>query len=223
METMAFRIATWNVERLKHKNQMSALVSACEQAVADILILTETDTRLAPHYKHCFSTLTLTDKTYYKETERRVSVYANCDFIRQYSTYDDCTALCVELQTECGNLLVYGTIVGIYGNRHPSFMQDLTQQTADIERFVRENKPICFIGDYNCTFADSYYFTSAGRTAFSAMFQRGNLELLTRNQAECIDHIAISRDFVQNSRIDIAEWNLDKKLSDHKGIVVEMK
>ena len=40
--------------------------------------------------------------------------------------------------------------------------------------------------------------------------------------AECIDHIAVSTEFVGNSIIHVEEWNLDKSLSDHKGIAVTL-
>jgi hypothetical protein len=46
---------------------------------------------------------------------------------------------------------------------------------------------------------------------------------LTRDRRECIDHIAISDNFTRNKETEIGEWNLDKKLSDHKGIYVDLK
>jgi len=46
---------------------------------------------------------------------------------------------------------------------------------------------------------------------------------LTRERRECVDHIAISEDFTTNLEIEIGEWNLDKKLSDHKGIYANLK
>ena len=39
------KIATWNVERLKHKRSLNEIISVCEQIQADILVLTETDER----------------------------------------------------------------------------------------------------------------------------------------------------------------------------------
>ena len=50
--------------------------------------------------------------------------------------YDARTALCVELETERGSLLVYGTIIGIFGNRHPNFKQDLVEQVKDFKRLA---------------------------------------------------------------------------------------
>jgi endonuclease/exonuclease/phosphatase family metal-dependent hydrolase len=44
---------------------------------------------------------------------------------------------------------------------------------------------------------------------------------LTQDVPECIDHIAVSKGFA-GERAAVAEWNKDKPLSDHKGIVVEI-
>ena len=56
----------------------------------------------------------------------------------------------------------------------------------------------------------------------SASFAHNNIYLLTGNQPECIDHIAVSKNFASNKKVNISEWNLDKSLSDHKGIVAEI-
>ena len=51
------RMATWNVERLAHKKNLGQMLSECSEMKADIFVLTETDERMRPEYKHCFSTL----------------------------------------------------------------------------------------------------------------------------------------------------------------------
>lgn len=218
------KIATWNIERLRHKNELEEVLSRCDGIRADILVLTETDRRASPHFKYCFSTPAVdgTQSVQYKATENRVSIYTNYRCLRQYPTFDKYTSICVELETERGELLVYGTIVGIYGNRHPSFSQDLNSQLADIERLSHAAKGFCFCGDLNCSFADNYYFTNAGREALIRSFNQTGMVLLTADQAECIDHIAISSHFVKNAGIQIQEWNQDKHLSDHKGVAVTL-
>lgn len=50
------RIATWNVERLAHKKLPTEILLACEQAKADILILTETDQQVNPSFRYCLQT-----------------------------------------------------------------------------------------------------------------------------------------------------------------------
>lgn len=203
------RIATWNIERLKHKKSLEQILLACERTQADILVLTETDHRVCPDYQYSFHTPLLTDiqPTLYTATENRVSVYTNYQCVRQHKTCDGYTALCVELETEKGSFSVYGTILGIYGNRHPSFQQSLTQQLADIRRLSASGMPVCICGDFNCSFSDNYYFTRQSRDALLRAFSERDIELLTKNQTECIDHIAVSKRFVTNSGIQVVEWN----------------
>lgn len=231
------RIATWNIERLKHRKSIDKILSAIEDAKADILVLTESDERIKPNYRYSFHTPKLHDapseyrmpgryKDYavadvYAVTENRVSIYTNYPCIGQYETYDKYTALCVELETNAGNLLVYGTIVGIIGNRDESFKQDMLLQAKDFERLSKTGN-ICICGDFNCSFSDNYYYTNFGRDTLSVSFASNNISLLTGNQPECIDHIAVSKNFIGGSNIKISEWNLDKSLSDHKGIIADI-
>ncbi len=216
------KIATWNIERLKHHSKLPVIAEICEQMAADIFVFTEADTRLSLQYKTYACTLSLTNASFYRATERRVSLFTNYDLVRQLDTFDNATAVCVELMTERGALIVYGVVIGIYGNRHENFKTDFPRIIADIDRITADGKPVCILGDFNCSFTDSYYFTKGGRTALEEMFLRNGLKLLTRNKLECIDHIAISQGFVGESAISVEEWNLDKKLSDHKGIMVTM-
>ena len=216
------KIATWNVERLKHHHKLDEILKACEQVRADILVLTETDMRICPNYPYCFHTPLLVKirPGYYKPTENRVSIFTKYECIGRYAAYDHYTALCIELKTECGNLLVYGTIIGIFGNRHPSFMQDLKCQLTDFQRLTDGKKSLCICGDFNCSFSDNYYFTKSGRDAILQSFSENRISLLTAAQSECIDHIAVSERAINAEKIQIEEWNCDKRLSDHKGIAV---
>lgn len=216
------KIATWNIERLKHKNQLNQIVDCCMAIDADILVVTESDRRLHLDYKYCHSTPSLGQNkaTLYEATENRVSIFTNYPCVRQYPTYDKDTSICVELKTELGNLIVYGTIIGVFGNRHSSFLPDLKNQMADVQRLSNLADGFCICGDFNCSFADNYYFTKIARSQIAEKFYKNDISLLTEKQAECIDHIAVSHSFVKDSKIIIEEWNVDKKLSDHKGISV---
>lgn len=221
---MSMIIATWNVERLKHKAELDAIIRECERPQADILILTETDEQVRPSYRYCFQTPRLDEiqPGYYKATENRVSIFTNYPCVRRHPTYDPYTSICVELETERGNLLVYGTIIGIFGNRHTSFQPDLLEQVADFRRLAAGGASLCVCGDYNCSFSDNYYYTKAGRDALLRSFEENKMKILTEAQPWCIDHIAISGCFVEGCDIRVQEWNLDKALSDHKGIAVEI-
>lgn len=127
----------------------------------------------------------------------------------------------MELKTELGTIIVYETIIGIFGNRNKNFNADLSLQISDYKKLSNQ-KNFCLIGDYNISFADNYYFTNNGRNELNNLFRECKLNLLTRDKTECIDPIAISENFITTMETEIGEWNLDKKLSDHKGIYVEL-
>lgn len=215
------KISTWNVERLRHKQHLSDITSACENTDADILILTETDEQIKLSYKNCILSSPL-DRPSYRKTERRIAIYTNYEIASVNPTFDSNTSLCADVVTEYGVLTVYGTIIGIYGNRHPSFIENLKKQTADFARLCSEKKHICICGDFNCSFSDNYYFTHEGRNLLLQSFADNNIRLLTETAPECIDHIAVSSDFLNSANIEIEEWNNDKRLSDHKGISATM-
>ncbi len=220
-EDYFMRIATWNVERLKHKKNLDKIIACCEDAKADILVLTETDQRIRLPYPYRIETLPAQDACpgSYRHSENRVTIYSKYELVKVYPTYDKYTAVCAELKTERGSLIVYGTIMGILGNREASYQQDLREQIRDI-RYLSGRGNVCVAGDYNCSFSDNYYFTKEGRNILNTCFQEEKMTVLTADTEECIDHIAISDSFIQNGRIAVEEWNFDKSLSDHKGIAV---
>ncbi len=223
------KIATWNIERLQYKSKLPEILAECKRVDADILVLTEADERVKlGGYPYCYATKQPQDHelppytglVHYADTEKRVLIYSKYPCIRNYETFDEETPLCVELETEKGNLLVYGTIIGIHGQRKPFFMDELNGVMADIRRLTAEGHKICLLGDFNCSFADSYYTSAEARGILQETFAECGMKLLTEKQLECIDHIAISEDFVRGTNVSVEEWNLDKKLSDHKGIAV---
>ena len=221
------RIATWNVERLEHKKNLDRMLAECKNTTADILVLTETDERIQPEYKHCHSTPLLkgiTTPAHYADTENRVSIFTDYECVKRFETYDEKTTICVELATEKGSLLVYGTIIGISGNRRKDYGEDLVKQLEDIRRLSSEGHRICMVGDYNCTFSDNYYYTTFGRESMLQCFKENHISILTAGRLECVDHIAISDSFMDGMKVaGIEEWNTDKRLSDHKGIVVDIQ
>lgn len=216
------KIATWNIERLKHKSKLIEIITILNNLNAAILVLTETDSRInLSNFKYKINTPFLTEiaPDKYKTTENRISIFTNYEIIEQIETYDKYTSLCLKLKTEIGDLLVYGTIIGIYGNRHENFKMELLNQLEDYKKLSHENN-LCIIGDYNISFSDNYYFTNFGREELNKSFETNNLELVTRERKECIDHIAISQKLIKNKIIETKEWNENKKLSDHKGICI---
>lgn len=218
------KIATWNVERLKHYRDIAVIKQEIEKCDADILVLTETDNRLSLAYPFYYHTPYLTGEQIvpYADTENRVSIFSKFECVEEHTTYDENTAICRELRTDRGDLVVYGTIMGIFGNRRLDFKADVLKQMEDIRKLAVMGKNICVIGDYNLSFSDDYYFTKFGRDMVTKTFSECGLSILTMDRECCVCHIAISDSFIGDSEISVSEWNYDKNLSDHKGIMVEL-
>ena len=217
------KIATWNIERPKKTSKKNSMIIDCLQKLdADILILTETNEIIQPagNYK-CFHTTELKE-SFYKEGERRTSIYSKYESVGQFDTFRDDTSLCISLRTPFGDLAVYGTVIGINGNRRHNFNEDLNHQLADFEK-IAANANFCIAGDLNMTFSDNYYYTDDGRKKLNNVFARLNLVNLTADIPENIDHIIISEDFIKNRHFEFDFWNKEKnkgKLSDHIGVFV---
>ena len=218
------KIATWNIERLKTKKNLIPVVENIRKIDADILILTEFNNIVElPFYEFKIETQKLPREPYdYKETERRVAIFSKFPIIKTLKTYDEMSSCCAEIQTNLGNLIVYGTIVGILGYSDKNFKTDLEKQTKDIKSLSKLGH-FCYSGDLNTSFSDNYYFTHIAREKFIKCFQENDLINTTENLSENIDHIVVSEKFLSNFKFQISEWNINKEFSDHKGICIELK
>lgn len=215
------KISTWNIERLKHKKRLDQIQEELNKIDGDILILTEADERVElPQYRHKVLTQPL-DEVTYGRTEYRTIIYSKYPLVGSKPTYDGKTAICPIFETPFGSLAVYGTIIGIHGNRRQSFNNDLREQLTDVNVISKETA-MCIAGDFNISFSDNYYYTKHGRDGLNACFDRNKLINLTAELPEAIDHIVLSEDFVGNATVKLSEWNIDKHLSDHKGVCVEL-
>ena len=217
------KIATWNLERLKHLRKLDEIIACCNTVDADILVLTEYDDRVVLNYPFEASTLLLhaLDASFYNRFERRVKIYSKYPIIRVHETYDPYTTCCAEITTTNGPLLVYGTILGIYGNRSENFKSDFPRQVEDLKRLSALG-PVCYAGDLNMTFSDNYYFTKAGRNDLEQAFTALDMVNVTRDLREAIDHIVVSRSYLGDAAFSLLEWNVDKGLSDHKGVSLSL-
>jgi len=216
------KIATWNIERLsKSTTKTPLIIGWLERMDADILILTETTTSIELKGDYHFFCTSRYGENYFRDDERRVAIYSKYPMIEQLKTFRGDTSLCIIVQTPLGDLSVYGTIVGVRGNRQNDFIEDLDQQILDYQTIAQKGA-LCIAGDLNMSFEDNYYFTNEGRHKMINVFKRLQLINLTEAIPQNIDHIVISQFFIGNRNISISTWNTDKTLSDHIGVCVEI-
>ncbi len=214
------KIATWNVERPKKTGTRVKHLVDCLKAIdADILILTESNDAISFGDDYNYFHTDSLQESFYKEGERRTSIYSKYPLTATLPTFRADTSISTKLKTPFGELAVYGTVIGINGNRRKNFDADLDQQLEDFEKIsAKEN--ICIGGDLNMTFCDNYYYTKEGRLKLNNSFSALKLTNLTASIPENIDHIIISDAFMKGKSVQLFEWNRDKKLSDHIGVCV---
>ena len=220
------KIATWNLERpTKNGHKTQAILQCLQKLNADILVLTETNEciNLGNEYEH-FQTEKY-EGINCKQGDRQVSIFSKYPIIRHLPTFRADTSLCVEIKTPLGKLIVYGTIIGNLGNRDEQFKTDLDKQLLDFQAYGKTDN-FCLIGDLNISFSDIYYFTKEGRAKLKNTFALLNMEIMTEQITNNIDHIVLSKNFFTNRKFTKGFWNdtenKKERLSDHKGVFVKI-
>ena len=216
------KIATWNIERQSKSGKKSdSIIDTLKAVNPDVLILTETNEAidLGEEYK-VFHTSKPTE-SFYKEGETRVTIFSKYLSVRQIKTFRSDTSICIILNTPLGELSVYGTIIGNFGNRLPSFEEDLDCQILDFDKIAKSTN-LCVAGDLNISFSDNFYFTYGARDKLNSTFERLNLENLTAPIRNNIDHIVLSKNLIGQQRVIKEFWNDNYELSDHLGVAVTL-
>lgn len=219
------KIINWNVGR-PSANKVKSITEKLMELNADIVVLTETSTLIELGSIYNYISTDFIEQDFerqnlikYKNSERRASIYSKYSISKTYSTYDKFTSICIDVNTPLGEITFYTTIIGVFGGLNPRFAYDLTSQTQDFEKLLK-GKNACIIGDYNITTSGRVYPSNVARETLNLVLQKHQLVNLTASIANHVDHISISQQLVQESQIIIETWNLNKKLSDHIGIMV---
>ena len=217
------KIATWNLERpTKNGKKTPRILEELKKINADFLVLTETNTFIELGEDYYVTHSTKDSQDYFKEGERRVSVFSKYPITEDFESFRADTSVCVNLDTPKGGLIIYGTVIGNRGNKGFNFKEDLESQLLDFER-LSINKNFCIAGDFNISFSDSYYTIKESRDKLKTIFQKLGFEILTEKLEENIDHIVLTKTFRSQSELKIGIWNEDKNLSDHKGVWIEIE
>lgn len=235
MTNKRLKVATWNLGRPKFasKAKNDSILKRLREVDADILVLTETNAciDLSDSYTS-FSTTCLFQslaigKEPYEQGENRVTIWSKSDGLRRIDVCNSHSAVCAQLTTDCGELNVYGTVIGIYGKgrgkteppllSYTDFERTLDVQLADWERLY-ELGPLCVVGDFNLSLSDSdsYYVTEKYRQRMLDCFRRIKMTVMTKDLPNNIDHIALSNSFLNLVDPKTGIW--PKSVSDHQGV-----
>lgn len=221
------KIINWNVGR-PGTNKVKSITEKLIKLNADIVVLTENSCLIDLGSSYNYFSTEFIEQDFerqnlikYKNSERRASIYSKYPILKTYSTYDKFTSICLDLETPLGIITFYTTIIGVFGGLNQRFTNDLTSQIQDFEKLIK-GKNACIIGDYNITTTGRVYPSNVARETLNSVFNNHQLINLTNSIDNNVDHISISQQLVQESKVTIETWNLDKKLSDHIGFMVSL-
>ncbi len=219
------KILSWNIERLKinKDDKLDFIKNLISSENPDLIFLTETNLIVDFGSKyfsfHSKELPSFHDNQSYNEKENRVSIFSKYSFIETVETYDEYTAICGKINSDFGELILYGSIIGSFGGKGFHFENDLENQKSEIEKLQRN---ICYSGDFNIAFSGWKYPSIKVINETTAFFNQQNLKILTRENENCAIHIVMSNDFLKNKTVKNKMIKIDRKISDHNAVICEI-
>ncbi|WP_312761342.1 endonuclease/exonuclease/phosphatase family protein [Epilithonimonas sp.] len=220
------KILSWNIERLKinENDELDFIKNLISSENPDLIFLTETNITVdfgTEYFSlHSRELPEFHDNQSYNEKENRVSIFSKYSIFEILETYDHYTAICGKINTEFGELILYGSIIGSFGGRGFNFKNDLENQKSEIEK-LKGN--ICFSGDFNIAFSGWKYPSKKVIDETKIFFEEQNLKILTEENEDCAIHIVMDKDFLKNKTIKSKMIKIDRKISDHNAIICEIE
>ena len=229
----SLRIATWNLERPRRggwkKNPI--IQEQIDEINADIWILTETNSAINPGT--CYSKVASSPDSYHNPGENCSTIWSRYPIGRTFPTFHPSIAVCAEILSPLGNLLVYGTIITWANDRGATGTAKKWQEHyksiishGDDWAKLSQDLPLCVAGDFNQTLSGpTGYGTYKGRNMLSEALQKNHLVCVTDKIQFNIDHICFSTDWAQRVN-QVNTWQGftpdGKPVSDHHGVYIDL-
>lgn len=236
-----FRIATWNLERPKQngwtKNQRR--LNKIYEIEADTWVLTETSKAidLRSDYEPAESSA-------YDNGENLSTIWSRWKMLRVLPTFDPNWAVCAEVDSPFGAMIVYGTVI-TYANdkgasgtakRWEEHRRSIQQHHEDWLRIQKQypNHPMCIAGDFNQSRdCSGWYEEKQSVEMLSAALHDLSLVCVTEQNFRAtglsrstIDHICLSKRLVPY-KLAVGTWEgttqENEKMSDHNGVFVDLR
>lgn len=229
------KITTYNIDWLKRRK--SEIEKILSQSNFDFLVLTEAIDINLKNYQYKYFTDEL-PQNYEYETQNysqilngkkghRTIIYSKYPVIKKHIVQDKMTSIACEFETELGNLVIYGTIIGTIYNRKPFAEIELQNCILDCIKIYEQNRNLIIIGDLNTAFLEidkkNFKINKHTTDSLIKLFENLNLINATKNIKENIDHIIIPKS-LQN-RLKESQIFIPKKSEkdDHHGIFINVE
>jgi endonuclease/exonuclease/phosphatase family metal-dependent hydrolase len=240
------RIATWNLERpkpngaVKNARQQSKIA----EIQADLWILTETNSAISLEGCHSLASESL--PSYHSAGESFATIWSRTPILNKISTFDPYFAVCAEIESPLGPMIVYGSIITYANDRGLSGASKRWEETRksidahdlDWQNIRKEypNHPMVVAGDFNQSLDGSgWYADAVSTTKLSEALKRSNLVCETKEDMRktgklqtraTVDHICLSRNIAMNSTV-VGAWegtsDVLGRMSDHNGVYVDLE
>lgn len=237
------RVGTWNVE-YAYQPRLDALRQVLASNSADIWVLTETHDDLVP--ENCTNVAHSEPRpknwSGIRPGSRWVSIWSKFPIIEQVSLassdHERTVIALLDLGQARKQLLVYGTVLPWKGDRgiqdwseHHRIILEQCAEWLELKKKYPDAM-LCVAGDYNTDMGTgSYYGTKQGIASLRVGLSESELFCATepdrfpagKLKYPPIDHIALPTAWRETTSV-VAAWPADKKnLSDHSGMVVDVR
>lgn len=256
----SLRIATWNLNRPgpSGTERNAAIIAKMAAIDADIWLLTETNVCISPGHTYN-SWASPADQPFRRPGERATTIWSRLPIRRTLPTFAGMPlrtdaadpvypsygvlgehaspAICAEIVTPCGPLLVYGTIITWFGDKGPREASGHEEeQRASIPLYahdwarLRSEGPLCVAGDFNARLREPtdelWAETRQTRDLLNAALAQNELVCTTRDVGYVIDHICLSADWAERAG-PAQQWQAtygddQRPVSDHQGVYVDI-
>lgn len=221
------KILSWNLER-PNKNPKSIknifIIELIEKINPDIIFLTETNSSINFSGYFCHKSTELPeihDNQHYKTGENRITIFSKFPIEKIIETYDSYTAICCKINSEIGELLLYGSIIGSFGGKDEFFKNDLRNQKYEIEILAR-NQNLIYSGDLNISFSGFPYPSKNIIYEMNDFFNLNLLKNITSVYENSAIHIVASKEILKAKKIKQEMIEIETQISDHNLVLVEM-
>lgn len=221
------KILSWNLERPKNisNSDKNIIITDLIQILnPDILFLTETNSAI--EFKNYFVHQSvelpkLHDNQEYKVGENRISIFSKFQIEEVIETYDAYTAICCIVNSPIGKLTLYGSIIGSFGGKDKYFKKDLEFQKYEIARLAKSQNLI-YSGDFNISFSGFAYPSKSVILEMSDFFTSNSLVNITNGNENSAIQVVTSSEILKDKKLSQEMVEIDRKISDHNLIIVEM-
>jgi len=221
------KILSWNVERPNNNPNAvknTFIVNLIEKLNPDLIFLTETNAAINFKEYYCHQSLELPpvyENQAYKPGENRITIFSKFPIEKTIATYDPYTAVCCEVNSGIGPLILYGSIIGSFGGKDDFFKKDLQQQQSEIENLAKHHNVI-YSGDFNISFSGFPYPSREVIYDMNDFFKANALRNITGGNENSVTHVVVSKALLNGKKIKQEMMEVGTQISDHNLVVVEI-